>query len=88
MANNDSIKDASARSRDSLREMEEILRAAEVGRIALSDDSRPYIVPLNFLYENGKIVRESTFWDAVTALQQIGALKATVKFWKVSEKPL
>lgn len=38
------------------------------------------------LYENGKIVRESTFWDAVTALQQIGALKPTVEFWKTSEE--
>jgi steroid delta-isomerase-like uncharacterized protein len=35
-------------------------------------------------YENGKIVREATFWDAVTALQQLGALKPTVEFWKVS----
>lgn len=33
-------------------------------------------------YENGKIVREATFWDAVSALQQLGALKPTVEFWK------
>jgi SnoaL-like polyketide cyclase len=39
-------------------------------------------------YENGKIVREATFWDAVTALQQLGALKPTMEFWKVSGKPL
>jgi steroid delta-isomerase-like uncharacterized protein len=37
-------------------------------------------------YENGKIVREATFWDAVTALQQLGALKPTVAYWKVSGK--
>lgn len=33
-------------------------------------------------YENGKIVREATFWDAVSALQQLGALKPAVEFWK------
>jgi len=33
-------------------------------------------------YENGKIVREATFWDAVSALQQLGALKPMVKFWR------
>lgn len=37
-------------------------------------------------YEHGKIVREATFWDAVTALQQLGALKPTVEYWKVSGK--
>jgi steroid delta-isomerase-like uncharacterized protein len=37
-------------------------------------------------YENRKIVREATFWDAVSALQQIGALKPTVEFWKVPGK--
>ena len=35
--------------------MEEVLRRAEVGRIALFDGSMPYIVPLNFLYQEGKI---------------------------------
>jgi hypothetical protein len=38
-----------------LEEMEEVLRRAEVGRIALYDGSMPYMVPLNFLYEEGKI---------------------------------
>jgi steroid delta-isomerase-like uncharacterized protein len=38
------------------------------------------------IYENGKIVREATFWDAVTALQQLGTLKPTVEYWKVSGK--
>jgi steroid delta-isomerase-like uncharacterized protein len=37
-------------------------------------------------YENRKIVREAAFWDAVTALQQLGALKPTVEYWKVSGK--
>jgi nitroimidazol reductase NimA-like FMN-containing flavoprotein (pyridoxamine 5'-phosphate oxidase superfamily) len=36
--------------------MEGILRRAEVGRLALCDGSTPYIVPLNFLYNDGKIV--------------------------------
>jgi nitroimidazol reductase NimA-like FMN-containing flavoprotein (pyridoxamine 5'-phosphate oxidase superfamily) len=40
---------------DGLKEMTEVLKSAEVGRIALSDSSKPYIVPLNFLYQNGKI---------------------------------
>ena len=41
---------------DGLREMEEILKRAEVGRLALSDGSLPYVVPLNFIYDDGKIV--------------------------------
>ena len=39
-----------------LEEMEETLKKAEVGRIALCEGSKPYIVPLNFLYDKGKIV--------------------------------
>jgi steroid delta-isomerase-like uncharacterized protein len=35
-------------------------------------------------YENGKIVREATFWDAATALRQLGALKPAVEFWQGS----
>jgi nitroimidazol reductase NimA-like FMN-containing flavoprotein (pyridoxamine 5'-phosphate oxidase superfamily) len=38
-----------------LAEMEEILKRAEVGRLALYDGSSPYIIPLNFVYLNGKI---------------------------------
>ncbi len=40
---------------DGLREMEEILKRAEIGRIALCDGSVPYMVPLNFIYNEGKI---------------------------------
>lgn len=40
---------------DGLEEMEEILRRADVGRVALYDGSSPYIVPVNFLYHEGKI---------------------------------
>ncbi len=40
---------------DDLKEMTEVLKSSEVGRLALSDSSKPYIVPLNFLYQNGKI---------------------------------
>jgi nitroimidazol reductase NimA-like FMN-containing flavoprotein (pyridoxamine 5'-phosphate oxidase superfamily) len=36
-------------------EMEKILKRAEVGRLALSTGSMPYIIPLNFLYWDGKI---------------------------------
>jgi nitroimidazol reductase NimA-like FMN-containing flavoprotein (pyridoxamine 5'-phosphate oxidase superfamily) len=38
-----------------LPEMEQVLRNAEVGRLALSDGAAPYIVPLNFAYLPGKI---------------------------------
>jgi hypothetical protein len=46
---------------DGLKEMTEVLISAEVGRIALSDSSKPYIVPLNFLYQNGKIAFHCAF---------------------------
>ena len=46
---------------DGLDEMEAILDRAEVGRIALCDGSTPYIVPLNFLYVEGKIVFHSAW---------------------------
>jgi hypothetical protein len=35
--------------------MEEILIRADVGRIALSDCSMPYIVPVNFVYDKGAL---------------------------------
>ncbi len=38
-----------------LAEMEEILKRAEVGRLALYDGSTPYIIPLNFAYLPGRI---------------------------------
>jgi len=40
---------------DGLKAMEAILKRAEVGRLALCDCSTPYIVPLNFAYQEGKI---------------------------------
>lgn len=40
---------------DGLEEMEAVLKRAEVGRIALSDGERPYVIPLNFYYEAGVI---------------------------------
>jgi nitroimidazol reductase NimA-like FMN-containing flavoprotein (pyridoxamine 5'-phosphate oxidase superfamily) len=38
-----------------LEEMEKILKRADVGRVALYDGSTPYIVPMNFLYHDGKV---------------------------------
>lgn len=35
--------------------MEEILKKAEVGRIAFCDGDEPYLVPVNFGYADGKI---------------------------------
>ena len=40
---------------DGLKEMEDVLKRAEVGRVALSDGSSPYIVPMNFIYHDAKI---------------------------------
>lgn len=42
-------------SSSELEKMEQILQHAEVGRLALSRDNLPYIIPLNFLYWDGKI---------------------------------
>ncbi len=36
-------------------EVEAVLREAEVGRLGTCVDRRPYIVPLNFAYQGGKI---------------------------------
>ena len=40
---------------DGLEEMEDLLKRAEVGRIALCQDNVPYLIPVNFLYHKGKI---------------------------------
>ncbi|HNU36390.1 MAG TPA: pyridoxamine 5'-phosphate oxidase family protein, partial [Methanomassiliicoccales archaeon] len=34
-------------------ELEEVIRRAEVCRLAMVDDGKPYIVPMNFGYRNG-----------------------------------
>jgi hypothetical protein len=36
-------------------EMEEVLRAAKVGRLGLSQNDQPLIIPVNFAYESGAI---------------------------------
>jgi nitroimidazol reductase NimA-like FMN-containing flavoprotein (pyridoxamine 5'-phosphate oxidase superfamily) len=36
--------------------IEEILREQEVGRLATSVDDRPYVVPINYVYFNGKVI--------------------------------
>lgn len=46
---------------DGLREMESILKQAKVGRMALCDGSKPYIIPLNYLYDKGKIAFHCAF---------------------------
>ena len=43
-------------NQDGLIEMEELLKKAEVGRLVLSDRTKPYAVPINFLYEDKKII--------------------------------
>ena len=37
------------------KEIEEILERAQVGRLGLADGEEPYVVPLNFIYDNGHI---------------------------------
>jgi uncharacterized protein len=39
--------------------IEEVLRENEVGRLATSVDDRPYVVPLNYVYFDGKVVFHS-----------------------------
>ncbi|MBN1683785.1 pyridoxamine 5'-phosphate oxidase family protein [Candidatus Bathyarchaeota archaeon] len=39
--------------------MEDFLRDQEVGRLATSLDGKPYVVPINFVYTNGKIIFHS-----------------------------
>ncbi len=39
--------------------LEEILREAEIGRLATSVDGQPYVVPVNFAYRDGRIVLHS-----------------------------
>ncbi|HEX2987823.1 MAG TPA: pyridoxamine 5'-phosphate oxidase family protein [Chloroflexota bacterium] len=41
---------------DSREEMEQILREEVVGYLGLSDNGKPYVVPLNYAYMSGKIV--------------------------------
>jgi nitroimidazol reductase NimA-like FMN-containing flavoprotein (pyridoxamine 5'-phosphate oxidase superfamily) len=37
------------------RKMEEILRSSKVGRLCFCLDGKPFIIPLNFAYDNGTI---------------------------------
>ena len=39
-----------------LSEIESILKEAEIGRLGTCAGGEPYVVPLNFAYDNGKIV--------------------------------
>ena len=45
----------SERQIESKAEMESIIRDSTICHLALSDDGRPYIVPLNFGYEKGAL---------------------------------
>jgi len=47
------------RSEKEIREkvvLEEILRENQVGRLGTAVDGRPYVVPMNFVYTNGRII--------------------------------
>lgn len=37
-------------------EVERILKEAEVGRLGTSSDGQPYVVPLSYVYHDGKII--------------------------------
>lgn len=45
----------SEREITSREEIEEVLRASTILRLAMVDGDRPYIIPVNFGYENGRI---------------------------------
>ena len=40
---------------ESRDEMEKLLREEEIGYLGLSLDGKPYVVPLNYHYSDGKI---------------------------------
>jgi len=42
--------------------IEEFLHDQEVGRLATSFNGKPYVIPINFVYTNGKIVFHSNFY--------------------------
>ncbi len=39
--------------------VEEVLREQEVGRLATAVDGEPYVVPINFVYSDGKVIFHS-----------------------------
>ncbi len=41
------------------KEIEGILGRAQVGRLGLADGDEPYVVPLNFVYDDGRIIFHS-----------------------------
>ena len=41
------------------KEIEGILERAQVGRLGLADGDEPYVVPLNFVYSDGRIIFHS-----------------------------
>ncbi len=41
---------------ESRNEMEKFLREEEIGYLGLSGDGKPYVVPLNYSYTDGKIM--------------------------------
>ncbi len=53
------------------KEVEEILSNAPVGRIGLVSDDQPYVVPINFVYDEGKI-----FFHSASEGKKIEYLKA------------
>jgi len=46
---------------ESRKEMEELLRAEVIGYLGLSDNGRPYVVPLNYAYVDGRILFHGSF---------------------------
>jgi nitroimidazol reductase NimA-like FMN-containing flavoprotein (pyridoxamine 5'-phosphate oxidase superfamily) len=53
------------------RQIDEILENAQVGRLAVSMDNRPYVVPMNFVYYQGKV-----YFHCAHEGQMISYLKA------------
>jgi nitroimidazol reductase NimA-like FMN-containing flavoprotein (pyridoxamine 5'-phosphate oxidase superfamily) len=46
---------------ESREEMEELLREEGLGYLGLSDNGRPYVVPLNYAYVDGRILFHGSF---------------------------
>lgn len=53
------------------KEIDDVLTKAQVGRLAASMDNRPYVVPMNFVYHQGKI-----YFHSAPEGQMLSYLKA------------
>ena len=62
--------------------MEEILREQDVGRLATAVDGVPYIVPINYVYKEGKIIFHS-HKEGKKMMKFVGTLSYALKWTPV-----